>query len=146
MKDSGFCEEHYALYERYLQSRHPDGGMDDTTPEKYESFLRCQWLDTRFIEFRLEGELVAVAVTDIMADGLSALYTFFDPDLEQRSLGTYAILYQVQAAKDFHMKWVYLGYWIDECNKMNYKTRFRPYEIYKNGQWQQIKDGHTRSE
>lgn len=136
MVDSRFRGEHYALYERYLKSRHPGGGMDDVTPEKYKSFLCCHWLSTRFIEFRLDQQLVGVAVTDLMADELSALYTFFDPDLGHRSLGTYAILWQTHAALDFNMKWVYLGYWIKDCNKMNYKTSFRPHEIYFNGRWQ----------
>lgn len=144
MMDSRFNDEHYALYEKYLKSRHPEGGMDDTTPEKYESFLCCQWLDTRFVEFRVDGQLLGVAVTDVMTEALSGLYTFFDPEMASRSLGTYAILWQIQAARDLQMKWVYLGYWINECGKMNYKTRFRPYEIYESGQWVQMTEHHVR--
>ena len=137
---SEFSEEHYEVYERYLASRHRNGGMDDTSPEKYKSFLTCDWIDTRFIEFRLEKKLVAVAVTDFMQDGLSALYTFFDPDLRQRGLGTFAILWQIEAAKRFNKQWLYLGYWIEESSKMSYKTRFRPYETYTNGFWHQAHD------
>lgn len=140
ISNSEFSEEHYELYERYLASRHRNGGMDDTTPEKYKSFLTCDWIDTRFIEFRLEKKLVAVAVTDFMQDGLSALYTFFDPDLNQRGLGTFAILWQIEAVKRFNKQWLYLGYWIEESSKMSYKTRFKPYEIYTNGFWHQAND------
>ena len=138
--DSQFQDEHYRLYERYLLSRHQNGGMDDTSPDKYKSFLTCDWIDTRFIEFRLNGKLVAVAVTDFMQDGLSALYTFFDPDLKDRSLGTFAILWQIEAAQRFNKQWVYLGYWVEESTKMSYKTRFKPYEIFSNGFWQQAND------
>ena len=134
--DSEFREEHYQLYERYLQSRHENGGMDDTTPDKYRGFLTCDWMDTRFVEFRLNEELVAVAVTDFMHDSLSALYTYFHPDMNERSLGTYAILWQLQAAARFNKKWVYLGYWIDGSEKMSYKTRFNPHELFIDGKWQ----------
>jgi arginine-tRNA-protein transferase len=134
--DNEFQQEHYDLYERYLQTRHVDGGMDDTTPDKYSGFLTCDWMDTRFVEFRLQNKLVGVAVTDFMRDGLSALYTFFDPDFNKRSLGTFAILWQIDAARQFNKHWVYLGYWIEESSKMAYKTRFRPYELFLNGHWQ----------
>ena len=134
--DNEFQDEHYQLYEKYLQSRHEDGGMDDTTPDKYRGFLTCEWMDTRFVEFRLGGKLVAVAVTDFMQDSLSALYTFFDPELSERSLGTYAILWQIQAAARFNKDWVYLGYWIEGSGKMSYKTRFKPHELFIEGAWQ----------
>jgi len=88
-------------------------------------------------EFRLDDQLVCVAVTDFLHDGLSALYTFFDPGLHNRGLGTFAILWQIEAAKRFNKQWVYLGYWINESDKMAYKTRFKPYELFINGYWQQ---------
>lgn len=135
--DNEFQDEHYELYERYLRSRHEDGGMDDTSPDKYTGFLTCDWMQTRFVEFRLDGKLLGVAVTDFMQDGLSALYTFFDPDMSKRSLGTFAVLWQINAAKEFNKKWVFLGYWIEETRKMSYKTCFKPYEIFVNGRWQQ---------
>ncbi len=134
--DNSFCDEHYRLYERYLKCRHPDGGMDNTTPEKYQSFLQCNWADTRFIEFRLKQKLLCVAVTDFLADGLSALYTFYDPDYEKRSPGTFAIMWQTEATKRLGMQRLYLGYWIEESAKMSYKIRFKPYEIFSNGVWQ----------
>ena len=135
--DKEFQDEHFELYTRYLRSRHPGGGMDETTPEKYKGFLTCEWLDTRFIEFRLQGKLICVAATDFMHDGISALYTFYDPEMDKRSLGTFAILWQIDAAKRFNKSWLYLGYWIEESTKMSYKTRFKPYELFINGQWQQ---------
>ena len=135
--DNEFQDEHYELYERYLRSRHEDGGMDDTSPEKYAGFLTCDWMQTRFVEFRLNNQLLGVAVTDFIQDGLSALYTFFDPDMDKRSLGTFAVLWQINAAKEFNKKWVFLGYWIEETRKMSYKTRFKPYEIFVNGSWRQ---------
>lgn len=137
--DKTFQQEHYDLYERYLQSRHPDGGMDNTTPAKYESFLCCNWMDTEFIEFRLKGRLIAVAVTDVMMNGLSALYTYFDPDYSNRSLGVYAILWQIEYARQNNKRWLYLGYWIEESAKMSYKTSYRPYELLIDGRWKHFK-------
>lgn len=134
--DNTFRDEHYLLYERYLQNRHPGGGMDNPTPDKYRGFLQCNWMDIGFIEFRLKHKLLCIAVTDFLIDGLSAVYTFYDPDHQKRSLGAFAIMWQAQAARRFNMPWLYLGYWIKESTKMNYKTRFKPYEIFNNGLWQ----------
>jgi len=138
IRDKAFKEEHYELYVRYLKSRHPDGGMDDATPAKYQSFLYCDWMDTQFIEFRLGNKLLAVAVTDIMNNGLSALYTYFDPEYSSRSLGTHAILWQLEYARQCRMHWLYLGYWIEESPKMSYKTQYRPYEILVDGHWRKF--------
>lgn len=131
-----YKDEHYELYERYLASRHKNGGMDDTTPEKYQGFLTCDWMDTRFVEFRMDEKLVGVAVTDFMHDSLSALYTYFDPSLASRSLGTFSILWQLHATRQFNKRWVYLGYWINESPKMAYKTMYKPYELFIDGRWQ----------
>lgn len=134
-QDTRFLDEHYALYKKYMKSRHAGGGMDDTTPKKYKGFLSCEWMTTRYVEFRLGKKLVGVAVTDYLPDGLSALYTFFDPEYKSRSLGTFAILWQIQVAQALNLQWLYLGYWIEECEKMSYKTRFHPYEILIDGRW-----------
>jgi arginine-tRNA-protein transferase len=131
----GFREEHFHLYRRYIRSRHPGGGMDDPDPERYVSFLTSPWSDTRFHEFRLGTRLMAVAVVDYMEQGLSAVYTYFEPDAPERGLGTYAILRQVEAARRDGHPWIYLGYWIPECDKMRYKDQFRPFEIYREGTW-----------
>lgn len=135
---AGISDEQFDLYRRYLASRHGDSSMANPTWEEYGNFLTAEGIDTRFHEFRIAQQLVAVAVTDHTPQGLSAVYTFFDPELEQRSLGSYAILWQIAHARQLKLPWVYLGYWIRECEKMSYKNRFRPSEGYINGIWQDI--------
>lgn len=135
-----FHDEQYELYARYVRYRHPGGGMDDTDPERYLEFLGCTWGDTRFYEFRLQDRLVAVAVIDHVEDALSACYTFFEPTLTRRSLGVYAVLWQIAEAKRRDLPWVYLGYWIRDCEKMSYKDRFRPLEAYLSNRW--VRHGH----
>lgn len=128
--------EHYELYLRYLQARHANGSMVDSSPADYQDFLTCHWCETLFYEFRRGSKLMAVAVTDLLDDGLSAVYTFFDPDENERSLGTFAIMSQIEAAKRMNTQYLYLGYWIGKCGKMAYKSRFEPLEILKGGRWQ----------
>lgn len=131
-----YKEEHFELYARYQKARHPDAGMDNPTPDEYIRFLGCDWCATHFIEFSLDRKPVAVAVTDHLYNALSAVYTFFDPDLGRRSLGTYAILRQIEMARELGCNWLYLGYWIKGSKKMHYKSRFRPIEAYRDGHWQ----------
>lgn len=128
-------DEHFELYKKYVRARHSDGEMDHEDPHRYFDFLNSSWCDTRFVELRVNEKLLAVAVTDYLTQGLSALYTFFDPDASHRSLGTYAILWQIQRAQALRKNWLYLGYWIEECEKMRYKNNFRPLEIFENDQW-----------
>jgi len=135
---AGFREEHFALYRRYISSRHAGGDMDVTQPERYREFLLSSWSDTWCYEFRLHRRLLAVAVVDRLVHGLSAVYTFYDPDHADRGLGTYAVLREIADARSEGLKWLYLGYWIAECQKMNYKRRFRPLEIYRDGIWQTL--------
>lgn len=130
-----FNAEHYALYSQYLKQRHSDGGMEDQGPEAYAQFFISEWADTVFYEFRHGRQLLAVAVTDRLEDGLSAMYCFYDHRYPKRSLGTYAILWQMQHAKEQGLDWLYLGYWIDGCRKMQYKERFQPAEYLINGSW-----------
>lgn len=130
-----FRDEHYDLYLRYLKARHPGGDMAESTPEDYSDFLICSWCDTLFYEFRLRDRLLAVAVVDLLDDGLSAVYTFFDPDHPRRGLGTYAILTEIEAARRMGLDYLYLGYWIAACDKMAYKHRFQPLEYYADGCW-----------
>ena len=134
-----FNSEHYELYCRYLAARHIDGGMDNPTEQSYRNFLISEWSDTTFIEFREQSQLVAVAVTDSVDDGLSAFYTFFDPRLTKQSLGTYAILQQITQTKAQNLSSLYLGYWIENCKKMNYKNTFSGLEGYIEQQWQPLK-------
>ena len=132
-------DEYYALYERYLKGRHPGGGMDDPTPESFETFLVSDWCETLFVEFREKGKLLGLAVTDLLPQGLSATYTFYDPEIgPARGLGTYAILWQIEEAQRRHLPHLYLGYFIPECDKMNYKNRFRPVEGLVDGEWREL--------
>lgn len=133
-----FNPEHYELYCRYLASRHLNGGMDNPTEESYLNFLTSDWGQTRFIEIRHDSQLVAVAVTDYVHDGISALYTFFDPNMAQNSLGTYGILQQIHIAQSLGLSWLYLGYWIKDCQKMQYKQNFSAIEAYIDQQWQAL--------
>lgn len=130
-----FNQEHFALYRDYIASRHGGGGMDNAQPQEYLTFLTSPWSDTAFYEFRLSGRLVAVAVTDRSYNALSAVYTFYDPHESARSLGHFAVLSQIAEAKRQGLDWLYLGYWIEDCAKMRYKTRYRPHEVYRNGMW-----------
>ncbi|MCG8427031.1 MAG: arginyltransferase [Chromatiales bacterium] len=127
---------YYPLYEKYIKTRHPNGEMSDTSEAKYLDFLTCHWLECLFFEFNLADQLVAVAVTDVLPSGLSAVYTFFDPDFSHLSLGTYAILWQIERARQLNLKWLYLGYWVPHCQKMAYKNQFTPIQTYIDQQWQ----------
>ncbi|MGB0712404.1 MAG: arginyltransferase [Gammaproteobacteria bacterium] len=130
-----YSDEHYTLYRQYLEHRHAGSGMDQDDPEAYARFLTGDSCHTRFMTFREHGRLVAVAVVDRVDHGLSAVYTFFDPKPRGRSLGTYAILRQIQWAAQLGLPYVYLGYWIEGNRKMDYKARFLPHEIFQGGRW-----------
>ena len=138
---SGYSEEQYQLYKKYIRSRHPEGSMADLSAQQYIHFLTCRWCETRFFEFRLRKRLQAVAVTDLLPQGLSAVYTFFDPDLSNLSPGVFTILWQIEEAKRRGLKWLYLGYWIPKCRKMEYKDQYRPVQAYLNNQWQEFPIG-----
>ncbi|MBF7731483.1 arginyltransferase [Pseudomonas sp. N040] len=133
-----FSEDHYSLYLRYIEARHADGDMYPPSREQFSTFLLSELPFARFIEFRLAGQLLAVAVTDVLPNGLSAVYTFFDPAHEQRSLGRYAILWQIGEAARLGLHALYLGYWIKNCRKMSYKTQYRPLELLVNQRWTAI--------
>ena len=138
VRDQAFLEEHYALYVRYVTGRHPGGGMDDPTPAKYEDFLLCPWSETRLLEFRDGDELVAVAVSDRLPDALSAVYTFYAPERVSSGLGVYAVLWQIEAARRAGLDWLYLGYAIDGCRKMDYKRLYRPQQRLRDGEWTEL--------
>lgn len=128
-------EEIYQLYSRYIIARHSDGDMYPPSREQFQSFLVSEDAFCEFNEFRLDGRLLAIAVTDRLNNGLSAVYTFFDPDESSRSLGRYAILWQIEQARQAGLPAVYLGYWIRNCRKMSYKTEYRPLEMLINQRW-----------
>ncbi|WP_336366762.1 arginyltransferase [Marinobacter sp. C2H3] len=137
---AAFTEDGYRLYARYIEQRHRDGDMYPPSREQFLSFLVEGATDSWFLEMRLDDRLVGLAAVDVLDDGLSAIYTVFDPDLEKRSLGTFAVLWQIEEARRRGLPHLYLGYWIRECRKMNYKTRFRPIEALKDGHWRPLKE------
>ena len=130
-------EERFALYQRYLSARHPNGGMDGHGVHEFEQFLIGSWNESRFLELRERGShrLLAVAVTDLVPDALSAVYTFHDPDVAHRGLGTLAILRQIEWARRDGRSHLYLGYWIADHRKMDYKRRFQPLERFDGHGW-----------
>ncbi len=131
-----YCDEHYQLYAEYIANKHRDGDMYPPSPEQYASFLLSDWGNTAFFEFRLpDGELIAVAVCDVMKNGLSAVYTFYSIHHARRSLGVMAVLWQIEECKRRELPALYLGYWIKDCQKMSYKTEYRPLEMYVNNHW-----------
>lgn len=130
-----FKEEHFQLYRKYQSARHPNGGMDNSSSDDYIEFLLASWSDSYLYEFRLEDELVAVSVIDELEEAYSAIYTFFDTDLEQRSLGKFAILALIEQAKQDGFSALYLGYWIASCDKMKYKVDYQPIECLIGEEW-----------
>ena len=130
-----FIDEHYALYNRYQQSRHRGGGMDDDSHDQYAQFLLQSRVDTRLIEVSDDDCVRMVSLIDVLDDGLSSVYTFFEPDDAGSSYGTYNILWQARQCQALGLPYLYLGYWIAESRKMAYKSAFRPIEGLIDGQW-----------
>ncbi|QMV14793.1 arginyltransferase [Vibrio spartinae] len=125
----------YSLYKRYINQRHHHGSMYPPNREDFAQFSSCSWLKTVYLHIYKAEQLVAIAVTDLLPQSASAFYTFYDPD-EKLSLGTLAVLLQAQYCHQQQKTWLYLGYQIDECPAMNYKTRFQPHQRLVNQRWQ----------
>lgn len=130
-----FDEVHFQLYRRYQNSRHAGGGMDQDDRDQYRAFLLSSRVDCALAEFTLDGRVIMVSLVDRLLDGLSAVYTFFDPDLTQRGLGVYGVLCAIDLTRRLGLDYLYLGYWIAESPKMSYKINYRPLQAYRGGQW-----------
>ncbi len=134
-----FDAEHYALYRSYQMARHPGGGMDQDSREQYCHFLLQSHVPSFLAEFREGPHLRMVSIVDELEDGLSSVYTFFDPHLPRASLGVYNVLWQIRTARELGLPYLFLGYWIRESRKMAYKVEYQPMEGLVGGVWQPIK-------
>ncbi len=132
-------EEYFNLYQRYIHQTHSDGPMFPASKDQYEDFIKSSWNECIFIEIYDQHKLVSVSVTDVIkhpaSTAWSAFYCFYDPDYRDSSLGTFAVLKQLDLAGKHDIDWLYLGYYIENCQKMNYKTQFNPHQRFIDGQW-----------
>jgi len=130
--------EYFDLYQRYQNARHLEGGMSHDSHEQYQKFLLHSHVNSMLVEFREAGKLRMVSIIDALDDGLSSVYTFFEPDLKQAGFGTYNILWQIDLCRQLQLPYLYLGYWIKASRKMSYKANFQPLQGLIHGEWQTL--------
>ncbi|HZW86230.1 MAG TPA: arginyltransferase [Gallionella sp.] len=130
--------EYYQLYQRYQRVRHKDGAMDSDDHASYQNFLLQSHVDSLLVEFRENGLLRMVSIIDLLSDGISSVYTFYDPDLPRASLGIYNVLWQIRLCRKLDLEFVYLGYWIKNSRKMAYKTKYQPAQGLIDGAWRTL--------
>jgi len=140
-------EEQFDLFRRYLESRHADGGMADMDIFEFAAMVEETPVKSRVVEYwdrtsALDEDLIATCLTDVLDDGLSMVYSFYNPDMSRNSLGTYIVLDHVRIAQEAGLPYVYLGYWVPGSPKMGYKAGFSALEVFRGGEWQDIQDGH----
>ena len=138
MLELKYHSEHYALYLRYQAHRHSGGGMDQDSREQYRHFLLQSNVESRLIEFREDGALRMVSIVDQLQDGMSSVYTFFDPEVRGASFGTYNIMWQIDLCRRLGLPYLYLGYWIAQSRKMSYKIQFQPMQGLIDERWQAV--------
>ncbi len=127
--------EHYPLYANYISERHSDGDMYPPSLTQFKDFISNLWRNSKMIEVRLGKELIAAGVVDVLDNGLSAIYIYYSTKHNKRSLGTFTILAHITLAKQMDLPYVYMGYWIKNSPKMDYKAKYQPLEILKNSEW-----------
>lgn len=135
IEDVSFKQAHFDMYLRYQQARHPDSSMCDEDPKKYIGFIDSPFSRSKFLCLYEKDKLIGISVVDQFDGGISAVYTFFEPEQSHRSLGTFVILYMIKLARLREIPFVYLGYWIEQASKMSYKSSFRPLQGYVDKQW-----------
>jgi|TARA_B110001450_G_scaffold216390_1_gene209970 arginine-tRNA-protein transferase len=131
--------EHYEVYSAYIAQRHSDGDMYPPSMKQFEDYLGRPWECTSYLEMRLADQLIGCAVIDSIDHGLSATYTYFHPDFADRGLGTLAVLFQIELIRKLGLDYLYLGYWIELCEKMSYKRNFQPLEVFRDNCWRELK-------